>query len=1166
MATQQDSQTWYYIRDRKKLGPVAWEHLRELAATGQLNPDDMVLCDGTNRWKEAVSIADLFSHQATLASHEPAPFAEEMTAPSHGSTRTVGQVHGVSTYGQREAPPLPVIAGYSLLGELGRGGMGVVYKAEHIKLKRLVALKMVLGGAVAGSDQLARFRAEAEAVARLQHSNIVQIYEIGEHKGLPFFSLEYCDGGSLDRQLQGTPLPGREAATLVETLSRALHAAHERGIVHRDLKPANILLTGDGIAKITDFGLAKQMDASAVLTQSGAVMGTPSYMAPEQALGKTRELGPAADIYALGALLYELLTGRPPFKGATPMDTMMQVATDEPVPPSRLQSKAPSDLETICLKCLEKSPARRYPTAQALADDLHRYLVGEPIQARPAGRIERCWKWAKRRPSVAALLGVILLALLGMMAGAMHFTVQLGLERNAALAEKANAVKERERAEENADEAKRQEGEAKRREQEVRDQEKETEKERQRAETREADARKQLEQARRSLLTAQIWRVAGVWQREPLESLQVLEDDKTCPPNLRDFAWGYYHSLCSQWKPVPITGQKGYALSMNISADGKTLATGSGDGPIQLWDVEARKEKTTLNGHQGGVNAVAFSPDGTLLASVGHDGTLRLWNLETSKGAILTTYKVGSAVGQANGVAFSPDGTQLVLGAGMLHTDWPKNNSDFRERDGEVSLWNVAERKKVKTLFKSDASILSVAFSPDGHTVAAGTSHYSSVSLLDINATGEHRLHLAPGWVYNVAFSPDGLKVAWSTAQQNAYLADVATHKIEKLTGHQTDIHALAWSPDGQHLATGDGAGRIKIWNPKTNKERISLRGSAISRLVFTRDGRNLIVGHSGALTLWQLTANPSTSPLSAGSGFYAAAISPDNNFLAAAPRDEKTVRLWDFRSKTGSHLSLESGVANAVAYSSDGQLLSVGIQECDSKVENLLDKGECQLWDAAGKKVATLKGSGQAVNAVAFVPDSRQLVVGDRTGKVYLWDTAKKDKELAILPGKLGPILALAVSPDGKTVAASGGEEIKVWNLSDRSEQTILKGHRGAVRGLAFIKDGQTLVSAGVGRSIRFWDVAASKERAVFPLQPEPILALAVSPDGQTVAVGCTDRTVKLWDVRSGQLRAVLPGHNREVTAVAFSQNGKMLVSTSSVLGVSWVRGGDLKVWKAEP
>jgi serine/threonine-protein kinase len=313
-------------------------------------------------------------------------------------------------------PGGPAIPGYEVLGELGRGGMGVVYLARQVALDRLVALKMILAGSHAGDQELARFRTEAEAVARLQHPHIVQIHEVGAQGGLPYFSLEFCPGGSLDKKLAGTPLPPAAAAALVEKLARAMQAAHHKGVLHRDLKPANVLLAEDGTPKVTDFGLAKKL-GGAGQTQSGAVMGTPSYMAPEQAEGRPGAVGPAADVYALGAILYECLTGRPPFRAETPLETLLQVRTAEPVPPGRLVPKVPRDLETICLKCLRKEPPKRYPSALELADDLRRFLEDRPIRARPVGRAERLWRWGRRNPAVAGLLAALLLVVAGALAG-----------------------------------------------------------------------------------------------------------------------------------------------------------------------------------------------------------------------------------------------------------------------------------------------------------------------------------------------------------------------------------------------------------------------------------------------------------------------------------------------------------------------------------------------------------------------------------------------------------------------------------------------------------------------------------------------------------------------------------------------------------------------------
>lgn len=358
---------------------------------------------------------------------KPDPGSGEETVPARERLADLG---GETLSGKS----LPSAAGYEILGVLGQGGMGKVYKARHLRLDRVVALKMIPSGFEASREELARFRVEVRALASLHHPHIVQIYEVHEDLDYPCFSLELMEGGSLQKKLAGTPQPPRAAALLAEVVARAMHVAHQHGIVHRDLKPGNILLDGDGQPKITDFGLAKRVEASEGLTVTGAILGTPSYMAPEQATGKGKDAGPAVDIYALGAILYECLTGRPPFRGPTLLETVQQVIDEEPVPVRRLQPTTPRDLETICLKCLHKDAARRYASAEHLAEDLRRFLNGESILARPVGPLERLTKWARRRPALAALVLVSVIAFAALLVLWGYFTVNLRDQRNLAQA------------------------------------------------------------------------------------------------------------------------------------------------------------------------------------------------------------------------------------------------------------------------------------------------------------------------------------------------------------------------------------------------------------------------------------------------------------------------------------------------------------------------------------------------------------------------------------------------------------------------------------------------------------------------------------------------------------------------------------------------------------
>jgi serine/threonine-protein kinase len=363
-----------------------------------------------------------------------APVAQALDGPTvnapGASAETLAPPVGSITLPIAAGPSVP---GYELLGELGRGAMGVVYRARQNTLGREVALKMVLSGQFAGKHELERFRAEAVQLAKLQHPNIVQIYEVGECDGRPYFAMEFVPGGSLAKLFEKKPLAARAAAELVETLARAMHHAHERGIIHRDLKPANIMLAADGSPKITDFGLAKG-EGSVGDTASYAVLGTPSYMAPEQAVGQSRDVGPAADTYALGSVLYEGLTGRPPFRASNVLDTIQLVTETDPIPPGDLTVNLPRDVETITLKCLQKDPAKRYPSAAVLADDLRRFLDDQPILARPVPAWEKAWKWAKRRPAWAALIATLVVATAVLIGGGLWFNRQLRHERDVAIA------------------------------------------------------------------------------------------------------------------------------------------------------------------------------------------------------------------------------------------------------------------------------------------------------------------------------------------------------------------------------------------------------------------------------------------------------------------------------------------------------------------------------------------------------------------------------------------------------------------------------------------------------------------------------------------------------------------------------------------------------------
>jgi hypothetical protein len=588
------------------------------------------------------------------------------------------------------------VPGYEVLGELGRGGMGVVYKAWQVGLNRPCALKMILAGDHAGEDDLARFRTEAEAIARLQHPNIVAVFEVGQHGGKPFFSLEFCAGGSLDRKLAGTPIDPREAARLVQTLAQAMQAAHQANVIHRDLKPANVLLTADGTPKITDFGLAKKLDQSSQ-TQTGVTMGPPSYMAPEQAEGK-KTVGPPADIYALGAILYEMLTGRPPFKAATSFDTLMQVVSEEPVPPRQLNAKVPDDLETIVLKCLLKDPGKRYCSAQELADDLGRFLAGEPILARPVGRLERAGKWVRRNPIVAALTAAVAVALL----------LGAGVATGFGLSARANAVLANEKTEDAQREADRADDEAHR----ANTAAAKARQEAARADREAKEAKRLAKQEKKAREEAGKEKTRA--EREAKEAKRLAAEEKKARKEAEDNE----KAAKAQAYRADVTLHRFHikpALAAWEQNDVGAVEAIPAEVPPpfqQTWEIRhlrqlCRRKAMSLKGHRFGVSSVAYSPDGKRIVSGGgHE--MKVWDAAT--GQDLLTLQ-GHTRFVVSSVAYSPDGKRIVSASGIYDRRWGRYVA------GELKVWDAATGQELLTLKGHTDRVTSAAYSPDGKRV-----------------------------------------------------------------------------------------------------------------------------------------------------------------------------------------------------------------------------------------------------------------------------------------------------------------------------------------------------------------------------------------------------------------------------------------------------------------
>jgi hypothetical protein len=756
------------------------------------------------------------------------------------------------------ASPTIAVPGYEILGELGRGGMGVVYKARQLGLNRVVALKMILAGSHAAPEDLARFRTEAEAVARLQHPNIVAVYEVGEHHGLPFLALEYCSGGGLDRKLHArsptpspeagglldvlaralqaaqqrglvrsdvkaadvlraeaaTPLPAAEAAALVEVLARAMHYAHQKGVLHRDLKPANVLLAEDGTPKITDFGLARKVD-DAHQTASGAILGTPSYMAPEQAAGKSKDIGPVSDVWALGAVLYECLTARPPFRAATSLDTILQVLADEPPPLRQVRPELPRDLETICHKCLQKEPGRRYGTALALAEDLRHFRTGEPIAARAIGTWGRLGRWCRRNPASAGLAAALLLALVLGTLIATLVAVQAGASAEEADRRAASASGEARFAHEAEWQARQ----------------------------REDMMRREAREAHRRAYDAHMQLAQVAWERRQTDRLRELLERTTPGPgrdDLRGFEWYYWKNRPGR-APLTLRGHNGAVRGMAFNPDGKRLASAGADRLMKVWDLSTANEIGSLRVPTTALHAVAFSPDGTCLASAALDQTIELRN--TANGASRATLR--GHTGEIFALCFSPDSSRIASGS------W----------DRTVRVWDATTGQLLLTLAGHTQTVRSVALSPTANLLASGCED-GAVKVWEV-ATSQvwHAFAGGAGIIHGLAFSPNARRLAAACGDGVIRVWDTTTGQ-EGLTlrGHTGPATGVCFGPGGSRLASAGKDGTVRVWNTASGEELLMLKGppEGFGGVAFSPGGKHLAArGLDGTLTVWDATPAP---------------------------------------------------------------------------------------------------------------------------------------------------------------------------------------------------------------------------------------------------------------------------------------------------------------------
>src|SRR5262245_26055726 len=1115
--------------------------------------------------------------------------------------------------GPRDGGPPPVdslrsaVPGYEILSELGRGGMGVVYLARQIGLDRPVALKMILSGEHAGAAERDRFRREAQAVAALQHSNIVQIYDVGEAQGRPYLAFEYVGGGTLAGYLDGQPWPGKPAADLVEALARAVHFAHTRGIVHRDLKPANVLLGNADpaerkpdksqdplfrvpasalrVPKITDFGLAKRFEpdssfsddsrrtAPMVQTRTGAVVGTPSYLAPEQAAGKNRLVGPHTDTYALGAILYELLTGRPPFRGETPLDTVLQVMADDPVPPTHLNRKVPRDLQTICLKCLQKDPKKRYASTEALADDLRRFQNREAIHARPVGRWERAVKFMNRHPAATVLAGISALAVLSLLFVSLYYNVELQAAAD--------------RVEKIAFAARDAEGRALAEKQKADDERIEAEKQKLVAEKARLEVEAQKREAERGVYALQLFKAAALGERDPQRALRLLDDRNRCPAELRDFTWRYIRGqiLVTEQVLGVHQGANGVPPATRVasSPDGHLVATVSGADPlVRVYDVVGLRLLFVLTGHRDAAHGVAFA-DNRTVAAAGADHTVRLWELPDARPARPTPVAAYATLtghsSAVHAVAFHPEGRRLASGSA----------------DGVIRLWDVpgpADKGPRRT--PTSAGVLK-----------------------------EHA-----GQVWALAWAETGLFSAGADGRVLFWRLRPGGGRAEELFKLKRQALALAVTPDGELLAAAGDADPdedepvIHLFRPLTDRKAGTLRGHtglAVYDLSFAGDGRRLAsAGRDGTVRVWDVSAlqeraifRPEKDPRPPDAGLRAirgVTFGPDGLSVVSAGQDG-AVRLWGFAGQREEVVELDvRAPLAAAAMSADGRVL-VAAEKVLSRVK---------VWHlgdpAAGIDPApthVLRGLNHPAQAVA-VNDDGSLVVAATPDGVYVWRAdgsedrpvrvtdqaavsvaargtdvvlATANGELLWLDGRTGqPRFSLArpslvaFSPDGRKLISAGTLALQVWDaVTGESLFESPMAHTRRITAAAVVQSSTTgpswdLATADEGGLVKVWEFRPRppngdgqepgpgqalivKERPAPAGLNDAVQTLAFTADGRTLATGGVDRAVRLRDPETGQERAALAGHTDTVLLVAFRAD-RALVTVG--------REGFARVWRA--
>ncbi|HEY2158352.1 MAG TPA: serine/threonine-protein kinase [Isosphaeraceae bacterium] len=1035
---------------------------------------------------------------------DAAPATDDEAGRTLGLSTAAGD--DTTTVAAGPAPPAAApprfLGDYEILSEIDRGGMGIVYRARQVRLGRVVALKLVRDPRWATMADLRRFQIEAEAVAQLDHPNIVPIYEVGQAGDQPYYSMKLIEGGNLARDIDRLKDDPRYVARLMLKVTLAVSYAHQHAILHRDLKPSNILLDGHDEPYVTDFGLAKRMvpgEQDTTSTLTGAVMGTPAYMPPEQARGGTKTLTTTADVYSLGATLYAMLTGQSPFAAGSVGEVLRLVLDAEPARPRSLNPKVDRDLETICLHCLEKDPARRYPSAEALAEDLEDWLAGRPVSVRPASAMERLTKWARRRPEIAALAATVLVVFVAGLAGV---TWQW---QNATIA---------------------------------------------------------LGELKRSLYDADMQLGAQAFANgkfPPVEELVLAHTPRTPGgrDDLRGFEWHYLRAV-SDPEPASFLAHKGAVLGINFSPDGALLATAGMDKVVRLWAAATGRAVRTLGGHADMVITLGFHPGGGRLVSGGLDRTARIWEVATGR----TVRTFGPFPEAVTSAFFSSDGRTLVVACRDLkvrffdpetgverhrevlpepvekHFEAPEVVGHYNH-SGSRLLLSLAD---VTWIFDGETGRIlpdtegeaanpvkgftgrSRVFSPDDSTFMLHG--HNTLTIHDARSGRVVDRLPDEGHFFEIiqVGETSNLVAAASVSSGIIRLWDLPGRRElrtlwlpRNASGLRNGL--LSLSPDSRTLAFGDFTGQVRLWYNLLGDKVTTLRvgpSSPAGRqqlhgMVLDPSGRTLAVAaHDGTVTLVDVRSRSILRSLKGPDvSIYGAAYSADGKALATGSADGH-VRVWNTADDTLRHdLAIPRGQAFAVAFDPSGPRLAAGA-----------DDGSLTAWDAAsGKVVLDLPRVHEAaIHGVAFSPRDGSIMAtagADQTVQLRDARSGRLVRTLRSDPSRsdAGPFRSVAFSPDGREVVAACSERVAVvWDARSGSVRHTLTGHVAGVRQATFSPDGKRVITAGQDGSIKIWDAVLGTE--TFELRHgAPLAAAILTPDGYQLIASGWDGVLTFWD-----------------------------------------------------